>query len=168
MANDLEKNQYYLHPGYIFFSSSPYLISTVLGSCVSVCIWDCVLNIGGMNHYMHARPFSDEQSGTFGSVSIPCLINFLIDAGSKKANLRAHIVGGAQSPLLGNSMIGKENIDIANEIVQKNNLSVITNDTGGSMGRKVIFDNVSGEIVIYKVNKLRKCDWYEDDKSFNN
>jgi chemotaxis receptor (MCP) glutamine deamidase CheD len=36
MFNNSEK--YFLHPGYIFISRNPYLIHTVLGSCVAVCL----------------------------------------------------------------------------------------------------------------------------------
>ena len=32
--------KYYLKPGYIFFSSEGHILETVLGSCVSVCLFD--------------------------------------------------------------------------------------------------------------------------------
>ncbi len=43
-------------PGEYFVSQDPMIVYTVLGSCVSVCIRDTVLAIGGMNHFMLATP----------------------------------------------------------------------------------------------------------------
>lgn len=162
-----EKEKYFLYPGYIFISKEPHLLSTVLGSCVSVCIWDPALKFGGMNHYMHAKPFKKERTAQFGIIAIPYLIKTLIKMGAQKHNLKAHIVGGAQNNQMGSLIVGKQNIEIAEELLRKNFIDIITFDTGGEFGRKVIFDTETGEIVIYKVKKLRDNDWYAD-KSSNN
>jgi chemotaxis protein CheD len=158
-----EKQKYFLHPGYIFVSKEPYLISTVLGSCVSVCIWDSVSGIGGMNHHIHAKPFcKKEYSSQFGSIAIPYMIKELVKMGGIKTNFRAHIIGGAQNPSMGSSLIGKENIKIAEDILRKHFIQIITHDTAGQMGRKVVFDTETGEIAVYKVNSLRESDWHDN------
>lgn len=165
--NTEEKQTYFVQPGYMFISREPHLLSTVLGSCISVCIWDPKLGFGGMNHYIHAQPFKKEQTAQFGTIAIPHLIRSMLKMGSQKYNLKAHIVGGAQNPNTGSILIGKQNIETAERVLKKNNIDIITFDTGGEFGRKVIFDTETGEIVIYKVNKLREDDWYAD-KSPNN
>jgi len=159
----LEKQKYFLHPGYIFVSPKPYVIHTVLGSCISVCIWDSKLRFGGMNHYIHPNPFKNERNSQFGSVSVPHMIKLLVNMGGNKANFKAHIVGGAQNSNIQNCLIGKNNVTVAEEILKENSIEIVTMDTGGDMGRKVIFDNETGEIVIYKVNNIRECDWYEQN-----
>ena len=142
-------------------SKMPHVVSTVLGSCISVCLWDTVLNFGGMNHYIHAKPFNkSKRTAQFGSVSIPYLVRLLLEQGSQMQNLKAHIVGGASNPQMKCSKIGQENIDIAEKLLKKFYIDVITMDTGGEMGRKVVFDTKTGEIIVYKVNNLRKSDWY--------
>jgi chemotaxis protein CheD len=155
-----EKNKYFLQPGYIFVSKDPYFIHTVLGSCISVCIWDSKLKIGGMNHYIYARPFEKERNAKFGSISVPHLINLMIDMGASKINLKSHIIGGSQSTMMTNSSVGRENIKVAEDILRKNYIDIVTMDIGGEMGRKVIFDNKTGEVVVYKVNKIREKDWH--------
>lgn len=170
MSSDLlnkEKETYFLQPGYIFVSKDPHLLSTVLGSCVSVCLWDPVLCFGGMNHYIHAKPFKKESTAQYGSISIPHLIKLMMNLGSQKYNLKAHIVGGAQNPSMGSSIVGKQNIEIAEKLMRKHCIDIVTLDTGGEMGRKVVFDSYNGEIAIYKVKNLREYDWY-DNKSTNN
>jgi len=161
------KQTYFLHPGYIFESKEPHLVSTVLGSCVSVCIWDPILNFGGMNHHIHARPFKkDERSSQYGILAVPYMIKMLVKMGGTRANFKAHIAGGSQSPHMGSSIIGKENIKIAEKILRDNFIQIITVDTGGEMGRKIVFDTETGELAVYKVNSLRESDWY-GDKSLN-
>lgn len=154
-----DKDKYFLQPGYIFASKRPHLISTVLGSCISVCIWDCSQDFGGMNHYIHAKPYRKEKSAQFGSISIPYMIKLLLDMGAVKHNLKAHVIGGAQNSLMKSSKIGDENIKIAENVLKKHYIDIVTMDTGGNMGRKVIFDSQTGEVVVYKVNNIRECDW---------
>lgn len=157
------KKKYFVQPGYIFASKNPHLLSTVLGSCVSICLWDSLLCFGGMNHYVHAKPFKkDEHSATFGSISIPHLFNLMLKMGSRKENLKAHIVGGSYNPQFGNKIIGKQNVELAAKFLKKHNIEILSFDSGDKMGRKVVFDTETGEIVVYKVNNLRENDWYGD------
>ncbi len=162
-----EKPKYFVHPGYIFLSREPHKLSTVLGSCVSVCIWDPILGFGGMNHYVHAKPFRTEQTAHFGSVSIPYMIKGMLKMGSQKYNLKAHIVGGSQNPRMGSIEIGRQNIQIAETVLKNNYIDIITYDTAGEFGRKIVFDTQTGEIVIFKVNQLREEDWHADKGSGN-
>ena len=65
----------FIHVGQIHVDTSPSAISTVLGSCVAVCLYDTKLGMGGMNHYL--LPFwngNGLQSPKFGNISIPKLI----------------------------------------------------------------------------------------------
>lgn len=158
-----QKENYFLQPGYIFSSMEPHIVSTVLGSCVSVCIWDETKNFGGMNHYTHANPIKKQKpSALFGSIAIPYMIDLLIKMGAQKTDLKAHIIGGAEKKELNSFKIGKQNVKLAEEMLKKNFIPIVTHDTGGEMGRKVVFDTETGEIAILKVHNLREYDWYAD------
>lgn len=157
-ANNIGK--YYLYPGYIFISEAPYMIHTVLGSCVSVCLWDEARKYGGMNHYIYSKPFENEKNCKFGSISIRYMLTLMYGNGSQKKDLRAHIVGGGYNKHM-NASVGDANIEVAEEILGKEGISIVTRDTGGQTGRKVIFNNSSGEILVYKGINVRKGDWYD-------
>lgn len=157
-----EIKQYFLQPGFIYVSKENYLINTVLGSCISVCIWDCKLNFGGMNHYIYSRDKHGERNAKFGDVSIPYLIKLMRDYGAEIENLRAHVVGGGFNPELG-CKIGNENSEIALEILKAYNIIVVTKDLGEATGRKVIFNNFNGEILVYKGISVRRSDWFNDN-----
>jgi len=150
--------KYFLQPGYIFISREPYLIHTVLGSCVSVCVWDSRSKIGGMNHYIYDKTRKIRNT-RYGEVSLPYLIKIMLKEGAKKENLKVHLLGGAQNPNLGSSL-GKANADFAISYLRKINVEIISEDLGGELGRKVVFNNLTGEIIVYKLNRIRSEDWY--------
>lgn len=154
---DAEK--YFLQPGFIFVSEQPYLIHTVLGSCVSICIWDPAHKFGGMNHYIYSHAAGKPGNARYGNVSIPHLLNLMDDFGAKRSELNAHIVGGADNPNI-DSKVGRDNVAIAEELMAKHRIKVVSIDTGGILGRKVVFDNITGEIFVYKVQNIRKEDWF--------
>ncbi len=126
---------------------------------MAVCLWDIQLAVGGMNHYLFARSRPGERNARFGDLSIPHMIRLLMEMGADRERLRAHIIGGGQHLQL-NSLIGSENGAIAEEILRQYRIQVVTRDLGGPIGRKVIFNTCTGEVLIHKVNKIRESDWY--------
>lgn len=54
----------------------------------------------------------------------------------------------------------RENIRIARSILREQRIKTISEDVGGSMGRKIVYNNFKNEGVVYKVNVLRSGDWY--------
>src|SRR5580658_7959559 len=44
--------RHFLYPGQVFATREPIVISTILGSCAAVCLWDRQKKAGGMNHYL--------------------------------------------------------------------------------------------------------------------
>lgn len=152
---------YFLHPGYIFVASKPTVISLVLGSCVSVCLYDRRRKTGGMNHFMY--PFTaekDKATARYGNVSTLALIQMMLEDGSKPEDIQAQIVGGAYNPEISVKNIGMENVMIARKVLSRKRISVISEDIGGGLGRKVVFNTQNNELAIIKVEKLRNDDWY--------
>ena len=77
--------EYMLLPGQIYFSRQPSLISTVLGSCVAVCLWDPKKKIGGMSHYLYpVTKIKEEATARYGNVSLRCLMHLFLEQGVKK------------------------------------------------------------------------------------
>ena len=155
-----ELKTYFLHPGYIFASQEPHLIHTVLGSCVAVCLWDPKHQYGGMCHYVLTQSNEGEHTGKYGDIAIPHLIRLMLEMGSDRGELKAHIVGGGDN-LKFHSMVGTTNADLAEKLLQQYRIEVLTRDVKGHFGRKVIFNTGNGEILIYKINDIRKDDWYD-------
>lgn len=145
----MERPKHFLYPGAIFIKPEPYLITTILGSCVAVCLYDPVLRIGGMNHYM--LPLWNGQglaSPRYGNIAIKRLIENMESLGSSKVNIKAKLFGGAEiiSTNVSQFMIGERNISIAKDILKEEDIPVVASSVGGKYGRKIIYDSYSGEV----------------------
>jgi chemotaxis protein CheD len=141
----------FIHVGEIYIGVKPTQINTVLGSCIAVCLYDPVECIGGMNHYL--VPLWNEnglQSPKYGNISIPRLIESMLNVGCKKHNLVAKIFGGANviDVTQEEMMIGRKNILIAKEILQEHRIKIAAQDVGGTRGRRIMMQSDSGKILL--------------------
>lgn len=153
-----EPNKYFLLPGAIKFSSKPMEITTLLGSCISVCIWDSKLHHGGMNHYMMPHwNGSGLASPKFGNIAIEKLVNSMLYIGSKKEDLVAKVFGGAA--VLNNDdcifNIGERNIKIQHDMLSDIGINVVAKSVGGNKGRKLIFNTYTGVVKMKYVQKTQ-------------
>ncbi|RKY82639.1 chemotaxis protein CheD [candidate division KSB1 bacterium] len=148
--------EHYLYGGAIFADPHPYIVSTVLGSCVAVCLYDPVNRMGGINHYQ-----LDLWNGTglaspkFGNIAIQKLFEKMLKMGSRQSDLQAKIFGGAS--VIGNSQnlfqIGERNCEIAFSMLKELNIPIIASDVGGNHGRKIKFNTETGIVLMKYVNK---------------
>lgn len=132
----------------MYASHDNTLIKTILGSCVSISVWDQKKKSRGMNHYIYPTRDGKERSTKFGDVACPYLLKLMQDLGSNIADLVINVVGGASSPVI-NSDIGESNIQIAQKVLDRYSLSIGIWDVGGVMGRKVLFNTATGKCISY-------------------
>jgi two-component system chemotaxis response regulator CheB len=139
----------FLYPGQLEFSSEPAQITTMLGSCVGVAIWDSRLKSGGLNHYLLPDVVGDERpSPRYGTFAMKTLIDSFLNAGSNKADLVARVYGGAA--VLGQvsigQKIGEKNIEMALNSLRNAGIKVADQNVGGERGRKISLNTVTGEV----------------------
>jgi chemotaxis protein CheD len=152
---------YFLKPGYILVPDTPTVISTVLGSCVAVCLFDGARKTGGMNHFqMPSTGKPEEATARYGNVSTLALIAMMLEAGSQIRHLEAQIFGGAYHPKNGLQNVGQENIRVARQVLARKRIPIVSEDVGGEKGRKVVYNTNSNEVAVIKVDKIRQADWY--------
>ena len=146
----MEYLSHFLYPGALFADYRPHNISTILGSCISVCLYDPVLRIGGMNHFM--LPLWNGQglaSPRYGNIAIEKLISKMLNMGSNKNHLKAKLFGGGEviTTNISQFHIGERNIKIAVELLNEQNISIVGTSVGGQNGRKIIFNTYTGEVM---------------------
>ena len=164
-GNPISEN-YFLKPGYIYIAERPTIISSVLGSCVSVCLYDRRRKVGGMNHFQ--LPFMDDPSkatAIYGNVSLITLIRMMTKEGTDPGHIEAQIYGGAHNPKIFLKNIGHENVRMARRILSRKKIQVVSEDVGGRKGRKILFDTGKNETVVLKVDRIRMGDWYPYENS---
>ena len=156
LANAINRRQsLYLQPGQMVATRLPTTVKTILGSCISVCLWDEASAVGGINHFL--LPFGTvhaDMPGRFGNLAVPMLIDALRRQGAEVASLRAKVFGGAAMIAGGRprpTHIGIQNLNIASELLANAGIAVISSDTGGARGRKITFNTDTGEVSLWEL-----------------
>jgi chemotaxis protein CheD len=145
----------YVHVGHVFVSATPRVATTVLGSCVSVCLWDPALGAGGLNHFLlphQGQP--GEPSARYGDVAIEELLAALERLGCRRRSLRAKLFGGASvvdTGRAGADTLGMKNVAMARELLAATGIPVIGEDVGGTHGRKLVFHTDDGAAWVRKI-----------------
>jgi len=143
-------NEHFLYPAALHVSKEPTIIKTILGSCVSVCLFEPNLKFGGMNHYM--LPYWNGQglaSPKYGNIAIEKLIERMLEMGVNKSSLKAKIFGGGKviDTTISDFHIGERNIEVAIEMLAENRIPIIAQSVGGNNGRKILFETHSGNVM---------------------
>ncbi|MGA9433136.1 MAG: chemotaxis protein CheD [Roseobacter sp.] len=124
--------------------TSDLVISTILGSCVSCCLWDPDASVGGMNHML--LTVSTKGTGACnlaGINAMELLINDVLKLGGRRDRLRAKAFGGARM-VAGLSDIGKVNSNFALEYLQTEGIRCEGHSLGGDAARHIMFWPTSG------------------------
>jgi len=143
---------FYLHPGQIVASSEPCSVTTILGSCVAVCLWDGETGVGGINHFLLPH-FAGNGSASprFGNVAMDQLLAKLVDRGARREGLRAKLFGGAcvLEALRGmGGSLGPKNVDLARRFLLDTGIPVVAEDVEGDRGRKLTFQTADGSATV--------------------
>lgn len=126
------------------------VISTLLGSCVGVCLHDAVARVGGMNHFLlgepdSATPMMAGDMQRYGIHAMELLINAMMQRGAQRSRLRAHIYGGANI-VAGLGAIGSSNAAFARNFMATEGIAIAHIDVGGVQPRKVEFMPYEGRV----------------------
>lgn len=149
--------RYFITNGQFLITTVAAEIYTVLGSCVSVCLWDKQRKMGGMNHYL--MPGSREtHSGDpdQGHSSTSMLIRSMLNRGASIDNMEAKIFGGCNSWASSDQTIfsvGHRNVAVADELLKDAGIQITARHTGGYSGRKIIFNTGTGKVKMFVLSK---------------
>ncbi len=151
-----------LLPGEYYVSLHGEMIATVLGSCISACIRDVRLGIGGMNHFMLPGEADNGGSGwggaavsaatRYGTFAMEHLINNILKQGGRREDLEVKLFGGGRVLQI-DSNVGLRNAEFAKAYLAREKLALAAEDLLGPYPRKIKFFPESGRV---RVKKLRE------------
>jgi chemotaxis protein CheD len=163
----------YLPPGGLYVAERPTIVSTILGSCVSVCIWSPRLKAGGVCHAMLPKrsmssvlPVKEEETFKFVDCAVAGLIKRFEAMGADTEGLHVKLFGGSNMFNLNDEdtalleTVGRQNIKAAVEIIESFNLNLVASDVGGHSGRKIKFLTHTGAVFMQYISRNFEREMY--------
>ena len=146
-------------PGEFFVSQTPMVVYTVLGSCISACIRDPVVHVGGMNHFMLPEPKdtghdSWGESTRYGSFAMESLINEILKRGGMKSRLEVKLFGAGKI-YDGNIDVGMRNTEWVLGFLRAEGLRPEKVDLGDVFPRKIYYFTDSGRVLVKKIERIK-------------
>ncbi len=166
-----------VRPGERYATTAPADLRTLLGSCVSACLYDPVARVAGLNHFLLAAPrysrslpFVATDAGRYGIHAMELLINDMIKLGASRSNMEAKIFGGA-------SVLGfrsDEKFLCVNEVNQRfvrdylstERIPIISEDLGGKLGRVIHFHSDSYRVYRRFIKGLETTEVEEKERQY--
>jgi chemotaxis protein CheD len=163
-----------ISPGEYYFTDHDMLIVTVLGSCVSACIRDKKLGIGGMNHFMlpdSAKADKDNpvsESMRYGTYAMEVLINELLRNGAKRENLEAKIFGGGNVlRSFTTNNVGERNAAFVKKFLKDEGIQVTSEDLLDIYPRKVYYFPKTGRVLVKKLKQLNNYTLVKREEAYS-
>lgn len=152
-------------PGEYYVTCENESISTILGSCVSACIGDPEIGMGGMNHFLlrwkssetadnvvGAHPIIGAES-CYGSYAMERLINALVSRGAQRHRLQVKLFGGAQLFAF-KANVGSLNIAFVRKYLKIENLEILAEDLGETFPRRVVYFPATGKVRVRRLGPV--------------
>lgn len=158
-AEQLEDARVFLMQGALHCTGEPTVITTVLGSCVSVCLWEARSGIGGMNHFvMPGSAGNAPEPLRYGPEAMAALHERVTELGAPARLLRAKVFGGAGVIPLGRTQytVGGENVRLALDWLTDTKIPVVAQYTGGRQGLVIRFSTRTGDVMLRRVGSAEE------------
>lgn len=148
-----------IQAGHIAYSYDPSYLCTVCGNGVIVTIQDPHTKTGGMAHCVYPKlPTGLKASNYHSKNAIYSLYKKLTEKKKLSLYAEAQLFGGGNIHGLKKERAQSLVADIRNRLKQLN-IKITSEDIGGNLGRKIIFNTYNGETIVFKTKKIRKTDW---------
>lgn len=147
-------------PGQYYAACGNGAIATVLGSCVSTCLWDPATRIGGMNHFMlpgdgDAPAWPAAPSARLGVYAMELLINEMLRLGADRRRMVAKVFGGGQVLQGFDTLdVGAKNCQFVLEFLAMEGVPVVARDLLDVYARKLLFFPETGKVQLKKLHIL--------------
>lgn len=148
------------------------MLVTILGSCISVCMRDPKVGVGGMNHILlpgnqnSGLKKGDEGYCTrFGAFAMEELINGILKLGGKKENLEVKIFGGG-NVIKNSAMIGTKNVNFVKEFLRNEGIPIKAEHVGGTYPRRIHYYPDTGKVKMRQLHRKEDFEIVEKEKQY--
>jgi chemotaxis protein CheD len=163
MKNFINLPRIYLKPGEFYYSKKPEVVVTVLGSCIAIVMFSGKKNICLVSHSVlplcstYSKNFEGECNFRYVDYSIKKMLEIFTKLKIARDDINVKLFGGAEQLRNNrrNISIGMQNISLAMEILNKEKLKLISSDTGGYEGRKILIATHTGEVLLTRLSNQK-------------
>jgi chemotaxis protein CheD len=146
----------------LYISEKPAIVSTILGSCVSVTIYNKRLMVGGICHAL--LPGKRTSNGAENLRYVDSAISYMLHrfemTGVNRDKMEVKLFGGADvlEHMDGHrKSVGQQNRETALEIIRNERLNLCVSDVGGNLGRKIYFYTDTGRILLQRIKRISEA-----------
>ena len=144
--------------GKIGVARAPARFRSILGSCIGLALYDPTAKAGAFAHIV--LPESSGHPGLpgkFADTAVAEMLRLMKQYGSTPGRISAKMAGGAN--MFGGDgpiKIGEDNIAATRLALEITGIRLVSQETGGQKGRRVMFDCQDGEYVVEIVGQTPK------------
>ncbi len=145
----------FLLPGEYLISKKPHEVTTLLGSCVALCLFNRTNQFGGVNHFMLPTSASGERSAKYGDFAIQTLVQFMQRASGSLNGVEAMLFGGANvvGAIKSGANIGEKNVEIARALLKQYGIPVTREQVGGHHGLKLRYQTWDNAVQVRNIER---------------
>jgi chemotaxis protein CheD len=156
----------FLYPGTMYCTTKPSVVTTVLGSCVAVCLIDRSRQLSGINHFLLPRG-EGTSSLRHGGSAIAMLLEEMLRLGARPGHIEAKVFGGAAVLPVSNSegAVGGKNVAAALKCLRALDTEVVARRTGGKNGMLIRLFTATGDVLVRRIASST-VDWPADELPF--
>ena len=151
----LKPTHVYLKGGKLFISNTPAIVSTVLGSCVSVTFFSRSPRLGAMCHVL--LPTGANMNGfKYEDSTLEHMVERIGKMGINAKSCEVKLFGGANilwtsDPSGNRKTVGYRNISMAYQKLELLGITAVISDVGGEKGRKLLFNTGTGGVLLKRL-----------------
>jgi len=174
----MKQGHVHIQPGEYHATGRASVITTILGSCVSACLFDPVSRIFGMNHFMLSSsrytcniPYYQTDAGRYGIHAMELLINRMLVLGALRHRIQAKAFGGtsilSRPGRAGQYLsVGEVNICFIRDFLATEDIPLLSEDLGGDVGRVIRFHGNDFSVYVKKVQRSQSHDIGRQERQF--
>ncbi len=171
--SSLKANVVKISPGDYYITDQKEIITTVLGSCISACIRDTRIHIGGMNHFMipvkcpHTSCPEQDMDMRYGTYAMEHLINDIYKYGGSRKYLEIKLFG-AGNVLVGAGNVGTKNINFIRQFMHTEGYKITSENLGGDHPRKINYCPITGKVMMKRLASNKLAEIQREEKALQN
>lgn len=154
--NSLSPATRFLKPGELAVLNTPTIVTTILGSCVAVVLFDPQSYLGAICHAVFPKS-TGEQDLKYVDQALSRMLASFDRRAINRNQIVTKLFGGAKMFSKDQLGVGSKNVDAALKGIEKSGLALTASDIGGVLGRKLIFNSQTGEVFIKRLHSDEVC-----------